>query len=334
MSLASALPYKLRPNKSVDRELFLSLLNRLGAHLRIELYKYIGLGGPFLEDFRLIHAKTGISDMVCLELEEAVHLRQTFNRPIESIDCMHSTLEDYLDENEFENPVVLWFDYSDPKKTLQQIETFSNQISTLPLLSIIRITLNANPSSLGNPPAATKAKSISVTLPGKEKSTDSSNQRQEWRLKKFKENMADIFPSSLSADDMTWAKFGRSLQQVLNLAVEKAVLPLPDRKVIWALCTHYSDGQPMITATVVIVSKDDDLVQGIVDEWNFSSTPQNPLILDLPALSTIERLTLISADNPEERLGYELPKSCLKTDPIENFKQFYRVFPHFSTVDV
>ena len=64
MSKASSLPYKLRPNKAVDRELFLSLLCRLGAHLMVERYKYIGLGGPFLEDFRLLHKRTGIKEML------------------------------------------------------------------------------------------------------------------------------------------------------------------------------------------------------------------------------------------------------------------------------
>ena len=53
MSAGSSLPYRLRPNKAVDRELFLSLLMRLAPALSLEKYHYVGLGGPFLEDFRL-----------------------------------------------------------------------------------------------------------------------------------------------------------------------------------------------------------------------------------------------------------------------------------------
>ena len=95
MSAGSSLPYRLRPNKAVDRELFLSLLMRLGPALSLEKYHYVGLGGPFLEDFRLIHARLGLARMTCVETEEEVHKRQLFNRPVASIECVHKTLEDY-----------------------------------------------------------------------------------------------------------------------------------------------------------------------------------------------------------------------------------------------
>ena len=72
MSKGSSLPYKLRPNKAVDRELFLGMLARLAASLKLENYRYVGLGGPFLEDFRLIHARLAIKDMVCIEMEKEV----------------------------------------------------------------------------------------------------------------------------------------------------------------------------------------------------------------------------------------------------------------------
>ena len=107
MSAGSSLPYRLRPNKAVDRELFLSLLMRLAPRLALEKYHYVGLGGPFLEDFRLIHGRLGIAKMTCIETEEEVHKRQLFNRPIASIECVHKKLEDYLDETDFESPAII-----------------------------------------------------------------------------------------------------------------------------------------------------------------------------------------------------------------------------------
>ena len=71
MSKASSVAYRLRPNKAVDRELFVSLLGRLAAALKIENQRYVGLGGAFLEEFRLLHARTGIVDMVCVETGKA-----------------------------------------------------------------------------------------------------------------------------------------------------------------------------------------------------------------------------------------------------------------------
>ena len=75
MSTGSSLPYRLRPNKAVDRELFLSLLMRLAPKFALERYHYVGLGGPFLEDFRMIHGRLGIAKMTCIETEEQVHKR-------------------------------------------------------------------------------------------------------------------------------------------------------------------------------------------------------------------------------------------------------------------
>jgi hypothetical protein len=316
MSAGSSIPYQLRPNKAVDRELFLSLLSRLGATLRLENYKYIGLGGPFLEDFRLLHARIGIHKMDCVEIELNVHNRQKFNKPIESINCIHSSLEEYLDTHDFADPIILWLDYTDPKTIPQQIQTFSRQVTLLPVRSVIRITMNANPASLGKPDDSLKIDEL------------------EWRLQRFKERLADYCPANLHADTMTRKNFGRTLLEALRLAVEKQVLDMRDRKIYWALATYYSDGQPMITATLIISKPGDDDIASILKNWEFVSEPKNPLVLDLPALSTLERLIMESSDNPKAKLEFELPKSDMNEDPFVSFKRFYRVFPHFSRVDL
>lgn len=329
MSSSSNVPYKLRPNKAVDRELFLALLARLSAELRLEKYKYVGLGGPFLEDFRLIHARIGIRDMDCVEIEEKTHKRQKFNKPIESIQCIHSSLEDFLDESEFESPVVLWLDYTDPKTIQTQMDTFSRQIIELPIRSVVRITLNANPSSLGKPDAS----KLAVRLPG-DQSTGGGETELEWRLERFKERLADYFPAGLSAEDMKHQSYGKALLNALRLSAEKAVLDVKDRKIAWALATHYSDGQAMVTATAIVVNSNDDVVKKMLDEWEYRSSPQEPHVLDLPALSILERLTMESCDDPKDKLGYELPKSDMKQDPFEAFRKYYRVFPYFSRVEM
>jgi len=315
MGAASSIPYKLRPNKSVDRELFLSLLGRLGATLKVENYKYIGLGGPFLEDFRLLHARVGIRDMDCIEMEENVHKRQKFNKPIESINCIHSSLEEYLDAHDFENPVILWLDYTDPQAIPKQIETFSRHVITLPIGSIIRITLNANPGSLGKP------KNI-------------LDDELDYRLVRFKERLADYYPANLTSSDMSQKNFGKTLLEVLRLSVEKQILDVRDRKIFWSLATNYSDGQAMVTATLIVIKPDDNEVVAIIQNWEFFSTPQKPLVLDMPALSTLERLTMESCDNPKEILGFDLPRSNMDEDPFVSFRRFYRVFPHFSRIDL
>ncbi len=331
MSTGSSLPYRLRPNKAVDRELFLSLLTRLAPKLALEGHHYVGLGGPFLEDYRLIHARLGIAKMTCIEIEEEVHRRQSFNRPIASIECVHTTLEDYLDETDFDTPAIIWFDYTEPKGITTQIERFARTIGIVPIGSVLRVTLNANPSSLGKP----DPNDLSVEVDGKASEDRAVKPTiQEWRLARFKERLGGLFPSGLTAEGMTFKTYGPSLLRALKLAVENEALSFRDRRIVWALATHYADGQAMVTAALVVAPKDDTSVEELVKGWEFYTTIDAPHRLDLPALSTLERLTMESNGDAKARLGFELPTSDMGTDPFEVFKKFYRIYPHFSRVEL
>lgn len=317
MSAGSSLPYRLRPNKAVDRELFLSLLMRLSPILGLEKYHYVGLGGPFLEDFRLIHARLGLKKLTCIETEKEVHKRQLFNRPIAAIECIHNKLEDYLDSTDFETPVIIWFDFTEPQHVTAQVERFARTIGTVPINSVLRVTLNANPSSLGKPAGNLSEKELWA-----------------WRLEKFKDRLGSIFPSGLNADGMATKVFGRSLLRALKLAVEKEILSFSDRKIVWALSTHYADGQPMVTATLVVCQRDDSAIDDLLKDWEFHSSTEAPHRLDLPALSTLERLVMESNENAQAMLGFELPISDMGENPFEVFKKFYRIYPHFSRVEL
>lgn len=331
MSAGSSLPYRLRPNKAVDRELFLSLLVRLTPQLGLEKYHYVGLGGPFLEDFRLLHARLGIAKMTCIEVEKQVHKRQVFNKPIASIECVYKTLDSYLDETEFESPAIIWLDYTEPKDITKQIERFASTIGAVPVGSILRVTLNANPTSLGTP----APQELSVEVEG-EATEDRALKPtiQEWRLARFKARLGTLFPSGLGPDGMSFKAYGPSVLRALKLAVDNEALSFRDRRIVWALATHYADGQAMVTAALVVAPKDDARIDDLVKGWEFFTTTDAPHRLDLPALSTLERLTMESNDDAKTRLGFELPPSDMGTDPFEVFKKFYRIFPHFTRVEL
>jgi hypothetical protein len=331
MSTGSSLPYRLRPNKAVDRELFLAMLMRLAPNLGLENYHYVSLGGPFLEDFRLIHGRLGIAKMTCIETDEEVHKRQLFNRPIASIECIHKTLEDYLDETDFDSPAIIWFDYTEPKGITTQIERFARTIGTVPIGSVLRITLNANPASLGKP----NPKDLSVEVEG-DVSVDRTQKPtiQEWRLARFKERLGALFPSGLTADGMNFKTYGQSLLRALKLAVDKEALSFRDRRMVWTLATHYADGQAMVTATLVVCQNEDKATEELMTGWEFYTKIDAPHRLDLPALSTLERLTMESNDDASNKMGFELPKSNMGENPFEVFKKFYRIYPHFSRVEL
>ncbi|MGG5890704.1 O-methyltransferase [Falsiroseomonas sp. HC035] len=331
MSAGSSLPYRLRPNKAVDRELFLSLLTRLAPALSLEGHHYIGLGGPFLEDFRLVHGRLGLTNMTCVEAEKRVHKRQLFNKPIPSITCVHATLDDYLDENDFEAPVIVWFDYTDPKKLTTQIERFARTIGTAPVGSVLRVTLNAHPETLGKPDPG----ELSVEIGGLKSGNRATRPTiQEWRLERLRERLGSLFPADLAAAGMTFKAFGGTLLRVLHLAAEKEVMSFRDRKIVWALATHYADGQAMVTAALIVCAPDDDTTERLVTSWEFYSTPETPRRFDMPALSTLERLTLECSEEPKTKMDFEFPMSDMGVDPIASFRNYYRIFPHFSRVEL
>lgn len=340
----SSLPYRLRPNKAVDRELFLSLLMRLAPNLRLEKYHYVGLGGPFLEDFRLLHSRIGIGRkrggrtvgrLTCIESELEVHKRQRFNRPVASIKCVHSTLEKFLDQTTFAKPVIIWFDYTAPGGVASQIQRFAATVGTMPIGSVLRVTLNADPGSLGEPPSG---KDLSVEVDG-DVSADRAKKptKAEWRFQRFNERLGALVPSGLTADAMTFKRYGPTLLQVLKLAVEKVALSFTERRVVWSLATHYADGQPMVTAALVVCPREDTVIEKLVKGWEFYATPDDPHRIELPALSSLERLTMESNNNSQRKLGFDLAKvieSKLGVDPVDVFKKFYRLYPHFSRVEL
>jgi len=327
MSSGSSLPYRLRPNKAVDRELFLALLTRLAPKMGLQKYHYVGLGGPFLEDFRLLHSRIGIGGkragrtvgkLTCVESDPDVHKRQLFNRPVASIKCVYSTLEDFLDKTTFSAPAIIWFDYTEPSGRLTQIRRFASTINKVPLGSILRITLNAQPEPRPSDQAVT------VDL-------------QEWRRTRFVEQFGTFVPSGIDASEMTLKRFGPTLLKVLSLAVSREEKYFRDRRVVWALATHYADGQAMVTAALVVCPREDTATEKLVHGWEFFATPDDPHRLDLPPLSSLERLTLESNNDARRKLGFDLAKvveSRLGDDPFDVFKKFYRLYPHFSRVEL
>ena len=94
------------------------------------------------------------------------------------------------------------------------------------------------------------------------------------------------------------------------------------------------DGAMRLTAALVICKNDDKAVEELVKGWEFYATADAPHRLDLPALSTLERLTMESNVDAKTKMGFELPKSDMGEDPFEVFKKFYRIYPHFSRVEL
>lgn len=143
------IPYHLRYNKAVERQAFIELLQRLTRYRSIHEYRYISFGGPFLEDFKLMHTYFGMNDMQCIEGDENVYKRQQFNRPLDCITCINKLSDSFIESYEFgDKKTILWLDYASPKQLKEQLLEYVKVLEKLDEGDIFKITLNADPESI------------------------------------------------------------------------------------------------------------------------------------------------------------------------------------------
>ena len=90
-------PYQLRRNKFVERQLFLDILDFVRVWNGPSPYLYASMGGRFLEDFKLINDRFAIEQMISIELDETTWKRQEFNR-LGFIDCRRQGSGEFIED--------------------------------------------------------------------------------------------------------------------------------------------------------------------------------------------------------------------------------------------
>ena len=113
--------YHLRPNKYVDRCLFVNTLDRLSTILSLQDHRYIGFGSFLFDDFKLMHDRLNISSMISLECNQIIYDRANFNVPYNCISIINQSSTDFISsENWGEKNSIIWLDYTSPKDLGQQ----------------------------------------------------------------------------------------------------------------------------------------------------------------------------------------------------------------------
>ena len=322
------LPYRLRQNKAVDRFAFVELISKIGRYRECEIsrYTYVGFGGPSLEDFKILHSRFGIEDMISLETDEEVYKRQLFNKPLDCIDCRLQSSKEFIDNLVRQNPIIVWLDYTDPNDLRLQIEEFSSTVEHIETLDVIKITLNSNPAFLKEP----GPKLIGEKL-------------QEARYEKLRSILGHYFDGEIQPGDMTQKRFPIVLNYVLRYAAVRALRG--ERDVVFQPLTafSYADGQQMLTLTGIKIDegrKDDFLKLTGIDGWTLSRTDwSNPVRINIPDLTLRERLEInrhLPGKNAEEiqrELGFKFTaKDRESLEMLRIYTDFYRHAPYFSEV--
>lgn len=144
-------PYQLRPNKFVERQLFLDILDFARVWNGPSHYVYASMGGKFLEDFKLINNRFAIDRMISIEGDRLTWERQQFNKPLGFVECRHQMSNEFVDE--FTTLVsanvgcrfIVWLDFASAGERGLQLAEYEDLVSKLSVGDVVKITLNANP---------------------------------------------------------------------------------------------------------------------------------------------------------------------------------------------
>jgi hypothetical protein len=317
------IPYHLRQNKAVDRYAFVELLAKIDRFSPISKYDYVGFGGHSLEEFKYIHDRFGLENMISIESDPEVFKRQKFNQPYSCINITNQESRDFINGYDRQNKTIIWLDYVEPSKLRSQVEEFQQIILKLGVLDIVKITLNANPSSY----ITTSEIASPVEI---EKS----------RIDKLKEMLGeeDLFPSADILGNMMMTKgFPFALTLILKYAANLALTGKKDIYFQPLASFSYADGQQMMTLTGIILEQEKSeefFDRTELKSWELINVDwSKPFSINIPDLTIREKLyieQLLPNSTPEEiqeKLGFKFDNKMLKT-----YIMFYRQSPYFSRI--
>lgn len=325
----TSIPYHLRQNKAVDRALFVGLLKKVGIYDNISSYRYIGFGGPFLEDFKIIHHELKIKDMISLENNENVIKRQKFNKPLSCITILDKAKDstEFIQEHAFDQKTILWLDYVAFNTLPQQIQDIRASLNKMGNGDILKVTLNANSSNLG--PVENKG--------------DDLNQ---FRLEKFRNMVTqEFFPAGLTKDDVTNKNFPKTLLKTIKVLVNSVMQHRVKEKIHLLTSFVYEDGQKMLTITMIILdesSQEKFFSDSRIKFWQFFNEDWNIVQdISMPAISIRERLA-IEALLPDadcelinQTLGFYIGADVNEArSTMDSFIRHYREFPWFGKLSL
>lgn len=273
-------PYHLRTNKAVDRLLLVEVLRKLGPSY--EGFTYYTLGGPFLEDLKVIDHFFPEMKLVSLEANQQTYLRQKFNKFNSRIELINMPLSDFLTHNYKPGTRdVFWLDYTDLK--YERFEEFQRVIKQVAPGSVVRITLHAE--------AAVDLASVEERLTPDELARVQKELEDAFR-KEFDLLLMDFPEGGIFARPF---RFARMVQLMVRRAASLA-LDTAGSKVDFlpVQSTRYNDNTQMLSVTgVVCLRTERDALQSQLANVRFANLDwHEPDRIDIPALSIKERLHL------------------------------------------
>jgi putative O-methyltransferase len=313
-------PYHLRPNKAVDRLTLVDAIKLVGKNDELRRYTYYGMGGPYLEDFRLIYELYPEIKMVCIEEKEEIYKRQRFHLPCQSgrLRLERVTFSSFLTNYEAKDEKsIFWLDYTDLE--FPNFDDFMDLLGKVAANSIIKITLRCNPRDY----------------------LDQDSKRQLKKQEEFKKKFETVLPGGHTTTPIKLGEFGLLLQEMLQIASQKALPSASQTTFLPVSSFYYNEGTGMFTLTGVVCLRNGAAgFRKVFKKWRFANLDWSPPTeINVPNLSTKERLHLQrhlprrkNAGKALRRsLGYLIdPEDETQTETqLQQYADFHRYFPYF-----
>ena len=319
--------YHLRPNKSIDRSLFIQTLIGISREFPISDYKYTGFGSYLFDDFKLLHDTLNISNMVSLEKDITEYQRATFNLPYGCISIKNIDSTQYISNLSIQDGEhnIFWLDFVSPNELGTQLSDYSTLLNLMNPGDIIRITLNANPDSLGK--------------------CSEPNYLQEHRLNTLKERVPDSYIwSSICPSDVTTRNYPITLLKIIKKATMECLSDNPPYSPNFMLplfSSVYADGQQMVTFTGIILDsheKETQIKKALNNYPHNTFSWDTPAKIEIPALS-IREITELNKllPNPvaRQQLIEKFPFIFSEKDcqAVDSYILYYKYYPHYHNVN-
>jgi hypothetical protein len=311
--------YHLRSNKAVDRLTLIDILKRISKLHDLGEYTYYTLGGPYLEDCRQLYEFYPEITMVSIEENEETYKRQLFHIP-----CREAQMK--LKNEEFNSFVaryesnnqksIFWLDYAALRYSY--FDEFMNLLGKVAAGSVIKVTLRCEPKDyFGRDEAETSE-----------------------RVRAFQREFAEVLPHPSDEPPNRFIDFARLIQGMVQIAAQKTLSSAMPVKFLPISSFCYADGDGIFTLTGIVCLRGGiSRVKRVFDRWDLRNLDwSDPRLIDVPALSTKERLRLQSklprrgnAGNAlRVALGYLIESDTERTNAkLQQYADFHRFFPYF-----
>ncbi|WP_337841867.1 O-methyltransferase [Rheinheimera sp.] len=322
--MSSNVPYHLRTNKSIDRQIFFEILSLLKVPSKIQDYKYVSLGGPMLEDHHLLHSSLGISNLESLERDKSVFSRQQFNKNFKCISCVNTSINDYINAFERNSPTIFWLDYTDTKWG-SQFRALHLLLGKLDAYDICKFTINANPDVLSG----------------------DANGSSKVDVFKKKADCRFLNENLIENDVSTMDRFAKTLTDMIQTAVESA-LKTSEELIFKPLCIfRYIDNRHQMLSITGIILREDTETTSLLERSHLDvkdhicKSWQDIHEINVPDLTLREKYEInrnlpgTQVDEIIDLLPFEIDKSPTKVRAaLSNYIKYYRYMPNFQRVSL